>query len=103
MIDYLQGGRIPTWKYPRATLDQFVLEEELLYLSKQKVDGTILFMLVVPQGLRKAALAHAHQTESGHLGQHKSMLKAEEYFYRPNLKQDVRQHVRECVTCQQFK
>ncbi len=30
MIDYLQGGRIPRSKYPRATLDQFVMDEEVL-------------------------------------------------------------------------
>ncbi len=30
MIYYLEGGRIPRSKYPRATLDQFVLEEGIL-------------------------------------------------------------------------
>ncbi len=62
-----------------------------------------MYKLVVPQELRKTELRHAHENESGHLGQHKSILKTEEYFYWPNLKQDVRQHVRECITCQQFK
>ncbi len=28
MVDYLEGGRVPRSKYPRATLDQFALEED---------------------------------------------------------------------------
>ncbi len=99
----MQGGRIPRSKYPRTTLDQFTLEDDILYLCQRKVDGTILYLLVVPLELRKAALRHIHEKESAHLGQHKTILKAEEYFYWPNLKQDVRQYVKECITCQQFK
>ncbi len=48
MAAFLEGGRIPRSKYPRATLDQFALEEDILYLCKQKVDGTVLYSLVVP-------------------------------------------------------
>ncbi len=47
MINYLEGGRIPRSKYPRATLDQFSLEGGILYLCKQKVHGTILYLLIV--------------------------------------------------------
>ncbi len=85
MIDYLEGGRIPRSKYPRATLDQFTLEDGILYLCKQKVDSTILYLLIVPNELRKEALRVIHEKESGHLGEHKSILKAEEYFHWPNL------------------
>ncbi len=103
MIEYLRGGRIPRSKYPRTTLDQFTLEDDILYLCKRKVDSTILYLLAVPQDLKKAALKRIHEKESGHLGQHKTILKAEEYFYWPDLKQDVRKYVKECITCQQFK
>ncbi len=48
MVDYLEGGRIPRSKYPRATLDMFALEDDILYLCKQKIDGTILYLLIVP-------------------------------------------------------
>ncbi len=41
--------------------------------------------------------------KSGHLGQHKTILKAEDFFYWPTLKKDVKTFVRECLTCQQFK
>ncbi len=103
MIDYLEGGRIPRSKYPRTTLDQFLLEEEILYLSKRNIDNTVRYMLVVPSELRKAALELIHCKESGHLGQRKSILKCEEYFYWPNLKSDVKRFVKECIPCQQYK
>ncbi len=53
MVEYLEGGRAPRSKYPRTALNQFFLEDDVLYLSKQKVDGTILYLLVVPNELRK--------------------------------------------------
>ncbi len=103
MINYLKGGRIPRSKYPRSTLDQFSLEDGILYLCKQKVDGTILYLLIVPNEMRKKVLRHIHEKESGHLGQHKSILKAEDFFYWPNLRKDMKAFVKECLTCQQLK
>ncbi len=61
IINYLEGGRIPRSKYPRATLDQFPLEDGILYLCKQKIDGTILYLLIVPNELRKDALGLIHE------------------------------------------
>ncbi len=57
----------------------------------------------MPNELRKDALRLIHEKESGHVGQHKSVLKDEEYFYRPNLRMDMKSYVRECITCQQLK
>ncbi len=73
MVEYLVGGRIHRSKYPRATLDQFALEEDILYLCKQKVDGTVLYLLVVPSELRREVLSYIHDKESGYLGQHKTI------------------------------
>ncbi len=104
MVEYLEeGGRIPKSKYPRATLDQSALEDGILYLCKQKKESTILYLLIVPNELRKDGLRLIHEEESSHLGQHKSVLKAEEYFYWPNLGKDMKTYVRECITCHQLK
>ncbi len=103
MAAFLDGGRIPRSKYPRATLDQFALEEDMLYLCKQKVDGTVLYLLVEPSELRREALSHVHVKESGHLGQHKTLLKSDQFFYWLNLRRDVTAFVREFIVCQQFK
>ncbi len=73
------------------------------HACKQKVDGTILYLLVVRNELRREALRYIHDKESGHLGQHKTLLKGEEYFNSPNLRREAKAYVRECITCQQFK
>ncbi len=57
----------------------------------------------MPNELRKDALRLIHEKESGHLGQHKSVLKTEEYFYWTNLRKDMKAYVQECLTCQQLK
>ncbi len=60
MINYLEGGRKPRSKYSRATLDQFSLEDGILYLCNQKIDITILYLLIVPNEMRKETLRHIH-------------------------------------------
>ncbi len=90
MVEILEGSRIPRPKYPRITLDRFSLEDEILYLCKRKVDGTILYLLVLPGELRKDALRFIHEKESGYLGQHKTVMNCEDYFNWPNLRNDVK-------------
>ena len=103
MEEYLEGGRVPRQKYSPIILSQFTVEDGVLYYSKAKKDNTQIYLLVVPTVLKKSALTFIHEKESGHLGQLKTMLKAEDFFYWPNLKSDVKKFVRECLTCQQAK
>ncbi len=56
----------------------------------------------MPSELRREALRYIHDKESGHLGQHKALLKAEEFFNWPNLRREAKAYVRHIV-CQQFK
>ena len=102
MAEYLEGGKIPTRKYHKSTLDQFAIMNEILYFARKQVDGSIYYCLIVPQTLKLKALELAHVT-SGHLGQKKTISKAEEMFYWCNMKVDVCKYVKECVTCQQYK
>ena len=102
MAEYLEEGKLPTKRYPKTTLDQFVIQDEVLYYVKEKSDESLHFCLVVPQNLIWKAMEHPHVT-SGHLGQKKTIRKAEELFYWCNLKVDVCTYVKNCVTCQRFK
>ena len=85
LAEYLEGGNLPTKLYPKVILDQFVVEEKVLYFIKEKVDGTLHYCLVVPQSLKQKALEFAH-IASGHFEQKKTNAKAEEFFYWANLK-----------------
>ena len=103
MIAYLKGDKLPNKLSPKVALDQFIYQDELLYFVKEnKIDGRLMYTLVIPACLRKEAMLLSHQL-SGHLGQKKSILKAEELFYWPNLKVDLCNFVKSCPTCQRFK
>ncbi len=102
IIEYLEGGQIPKRTYPRSTLHQFALWDGVLYYCVTKSDGSVHYCLIVPSDLKALSLELAH-SQVGHLGQKKTLAKAEETFYWSNLKSDVCKFVQECLTCQQFK
>ncbi len=74
MIEYLEGGPIPTKKYHKTILEQFTLKEEILYFVKETTDGSIQYTLVVPHSLKQKALSQGHE-QSGQLGQNKKKKK----------------------------
>ena len=102
LIEYLEGGKVPTKKYHKSILSQFVIIEEILYYARDRVDGSIHYSLVVPRKLVPKALQLSHEA-SGHLGQKKTIKKAEESFYWCNLKVEVCKYVKQCSTCQRYK
>ncbi len=102
MIEYLERGSIPTKKYHKTILEQFTLKNEIIYYVKEATDGSIQYTLVVPHSLKQKALSQAHE-QSDHLGQKKTIKKAEELFCWCNLKVDVSNYVKQCIPCQRFK
>ncbi len=55
MIEYLEGGSIPTKKYHKTTLEQFTVKDGILYYVKEATDGSIQYPLVVPHSLKQKA------------------------------------------------
>ncbi len=103
LITYSEGGRITSKRLPKATLDHFALMEELFYFVREKTDDSLHYSLTIPRGLTRQAIQHAHEL-SGHLGQkEKNIKKPEEMFYWANLKVDMCDYVKKCITCQRFK
>ncbi len=102
MNTYSEGFSVPTKRYHKTILQQFVIIEGVLYYTKKTTDGSIHCTLAVPRSLKDEALQHSHEI-SGHLGQKKTIKKAEELFYWCNLKVDVSNYVKQCPTCQRFK
>ncbi len=41
MVEYLEGGSIPTKKYHKTILKQFTLKDEILYYVKEATDASI--------------------------------------------------------------
>ncbi len=79
MLEYLEGGPIPTKKYQKTILEQFTLKDEIQYYVKEATDGSIQYTLVVPHSLKQKALSQAHE-KSGHLGQKKTIKKLKNCF-----------------------
>ncbi len=58
MVRYLEGGAIPTKNYHRSILQQFVVVDEVLYYTREKLDGSIQYALVIPHSVKPEALKH---------------------------------------------
>ncbi len=71
MIEYLEDGGIPRKRFPRCTLNQISLWDDIQYYTVTRKDGSEQFCLVVSESLKQSALHHAH-VQSGHLGQKKT-------------------------------
>ena len=100
IINYIEGGSVPKRVPGNRTLDCFELREGILYLKREEFKR-LTYCLVIPDSLRAVACNIAHNDT--HLGQHKSVRRAQQYFYWPRLWQDIVDFVKSCKTCQQFK
>ena len=56
MIEYLEGGSVPTKKYHKTILQQFTVIDGILYYAKETSDGCIQYTLVVPHSQKQKAL-----------------------------------------------
>ncbi len=78
MIEYPKGDRILRKRFPRCTLNQFSLWDDILYYIVTRKDGSEQFCLV-PESLKQSGLHHAH-VQAGHLGQKKTLTTAVTIF-----------------------
>ena len=100
VIDFCEGGRIPNRLPGNRTLNCFEMRDGLLYLRREEFRRFTL-CLVIPESLRSVACSIIHNET--HLGQHKSVRRAQQYFYWPRMWSDIVHFVRSCTVCQQFK
>ena len=100
VLDYCDGGKIPKKLPGNRTLSCFEVRDGVLYLRREEF-RRITFCLVVPESLRSVACSIVHNET--HLGQHKSVRRAQQYFYWPRMWKDIVHYVKSCTVCQQFK
>ena len=100
VIKYCEGGGIPRRTPGNRALSCFELIDDILYVRREEFKR-VLYCLVIPKSLRGVACHIAHNAT--HLGQHKSVRRAQQYFYWPRLWKDVVHYVKSCRVCQQFK
>ncbi len=61
LIEYLKGGKLPTKRLPKTILDQFALEDGLMYFVREKTDDSLHYSLIVPRSLINSAIQQAHE------------------------------------------
>lgn len=82
---------------------RFCVREGLLYKRTFSATGS-RFLLVVPHTLRSSILRAMHDdATSGHLGMTRTLLRTQERFYWPRMRQSVEQYVASCTQCQTHK
>ena len=99
-IEFLEGGQLPKRTPGNKPIQNFELDEGILYVRREELKRSRL-VLVVPRSLISVACAVAHN--EAHLGEKKTQAKARGYFYWPGMLMDVRKFVKSCVACQSFK
>ena len=100
VIDYCEGGQLPSKLPGNRTLSCFEMRDDILYLRREEF-RRITFCLVIPETLRAIACSIIHNET--HLGQHKSVKRAQQMFFWPRMWKDIVNFVKSCKVCQQFK
>ena len=100
VIGFCEGGKLPTKVPGNRTLSCFEMRDDILYLRREEF-RRITFCLVIPETLRAVACSVVHNET--HLGQHKSIRRAQQYFFWPRMWKDIINFVKSCKLCQQFK
>ena len=96
-IDFCEGGKIPNKLPGNRTLSCFEMRDGILYLRREEF-RRVTFCLVIPETLRAVACNIVHNET--HLGQHKSVRRAQQYFYWPRMWKDIVDFVKSCKVCQ---
>ena len=104
LICFLEGGKLPNKRPSRSILQDFQMQDGVLYCIRVSEDGSLLLRLVVPQHLRKYALIIAHDSKlSGHPGPRRTFSRAVDQFYWPSMLKDCCDYAKSCRLCQERK
>ena len=104
LICFLEGGKLPNKRPSRSNLQEFQMQNGILYCIRVSEDGSLLLRLVVPQHLRKYALIIAHDSKlSGHPGPRRTFSRAVDQFYWPSMLKDCCDYAKSCRLCQERK
>lgn len=92
-------------KYPNFRIQNMELFRQVrAKRGKLALDPTTVIKKCVPLELRKNVLEECHdRPTAGHLGINKTLTRISNHYFWPNLRNDVKQYVRSCETCQRFK
>ena len=76
----------------------------MVFKENTDKEGRIIYRYVVPKQDRETIMEIVHNSKfSGHFGRDRTLDRCWNRFYWPNMKVDIIEHVRTCLSCQQVK
>ena len=83
--------------------EQLLIKNGLLYQkTRQGQANEVVFLFVVPQRHRGAALDGCHR-EAAHQDQCRSAALMQEHFWWPGMTRDLRNHIKKCSHCRKYE
>ena len=82
----------------------WIIEEEVLYRRRKRRRGQEDIQLVVPKPMREKILEVEHDGKTaGHMGIFKTSERIARKYWWPSMREDVREWIKTCMTCQQYR
>lgn len=98
VYEFKLNNKWPPWNKLSPGLKHYFKNRDDIFIS-----DAILFLnrkVIVPQTMKNDMLKCVH---TGHLGMEKTLLKARELIYWPNMAKDIQDFVSRCSACQKFR
>jgi hypothetical protein len=84
--------------------DNLRIIEGILYRMTEDINGYSITQLVLPKQIVQDVIKQIHTSiYHAHLGRRKTLSKITSRFYRPFIKKDVKNFIKECDSCQKIK
>ena len=84
------------WKI-KVNRNNFVLEEDVLYLKENKGEGRMWYRVVLPSSMVPRALSALHSSPlAGHFGVERTYHRAREAFFWTGMRGDIKIYVLSC-------
>ena len=102
--NYLRGKRAHLPRFMAAPLNQFQLEDQILYLVTKSAYDRSKFRACLPPSYYEKALLLAHNIPiSGHSGVNTTLERLKEFAYWPTMVRDTKTFVKTCKICLKTK
>ena len=102
--NYLNGKRTALPKFLVAPINQFEIEDSLLYLKTVNAYGKTTYRICLPPTYYHKALILAHSIpSSGHAGENNTIERLKSFAYWPTMVKDAKAYVKSCEVCLKTK
>ena len=101
IMNSVQKSELETSEFPGKYMAEYAIVDGVLYKANHDPYGP-LWLLVVPEKLRKKVFEEVHAKSLSHLAFEKTYLAIKRNYYWDDMYSDIRRMARTCVKCQFF-